>query len=202
MSDRKQPAKREAILEAATTAFREEGYETSSMDRIAELASVSKRTVYNHFGSKEALFQAVVDRLISHARSLKKVPWDPARTLQEQLHDFVTAKTTVANDPAWSGLLRVVLGVVIRNPEMAKETTLKAADGEDALVRWLDAASKAGRMNVDMPIIAANVFWAMVTGALFWPQVFGMPMTADEKAIITHELIKTFLARYGPTPPG
>ncbi len=195
-------AKRDAILDAATSAFRDEGYETTSMDRIAELAQVSKRTVYNHFGSKEALFLAVVDQLVSHAKALKKVPWDPERSLQDQLRDFVTAKTTVANDPAWAGLLRVVLGVVIRNPGLVSETTLKAADGEDALVQWLDAASKAGRMNVDMPIIAANVFWAMVTGALFWPQVFGMPMTADEKAIITHELIKTFLARYGPTPPG
>jgi TetR/AcrR family transcriptional regulator of autoinduction and epiphytic fitness len=195
-------SKRDAILQAATEGFRDEGYETTSMDRIAELANVSKRTVYNHFGSKEALFQAVVEQLISHAKALKQVPWDANRSLEAQLHDFVTAKTTVANDPAWAALLRVVLGVVIRNPELTKETTLQAADGEDALVRWLDAARKAGRMNVDMPIVAANVFWAMVTGALFWPQVFGMAMTAGEKAMITHELIKTFLSRYGPRPPG
>ena len=55
--------KRDIILDAATMAFRDEGYECTSMDRIAELAGASKRTVYNHFGSKEALFQAVVERL-------------------------------------------------------------------------------------------------------------------------------------------
>jgi TetR/AcrR family transcriptional regulator of autoinduction and epiphytic fitness len=196
MSKPRQSAKRDAILEAATAAFRDEGYETTSMDRIAEVAGVSKRTVYNHFGSKEALFQAVVGEMIAHAKSLKCIDWDPARTLEDQLRDFAKAKTVVARDPAWSGLLRVVLGVVIRNPELAKETALRAADGDDALVKWLAAAHEAGKLNVPIPIIAANVFWAMVTGALFWPEVFGMPMTADEKTIITHELIETFLTRY------
>lgn len=196
MSKHPQPAKREAILEAATVAFRDEGYETTSMDRIAELAGVSKRTVYNHFGNKEGLFRAVVDQMIAHAKSLKCIEWDPARSLEDQLGDFARAKTVVASDPAWSGLLRVVLGVVIRNPELTHQTALRAADGDDALVKWLAAAHAAGKLNVPIPIIAANVFWAMITGALFWPAVFGMPMTADEKAIITRELIETFLTRY------
>ena len=52
-------AKRKTILDAAMAAFRDDGYESASMDRIAELAGASKRTVYNHFGSKEALFQAI-----------------------------------------------------------------------------------------------------------------------------------------------
>lgn len=197
MSDRKQSAaKHDTILEAATAAFRDEGYETTSMDRIAELAGVSKRTVYNHFGSKEALFHAVIDDLIARGKALEQIEWNPERSLEDQLADFARAKTRIAEDPAWSGLLRVVLGVVIRNPELAKETTLRAADGEDALVRWLEAARAAGRLKVDSPILAANVFWAMVTGALFWPMVFGMPITATEKTAITDEMIATFLSRY------
>lgn len=197
MTDRKQSsAKRDTILEAATAAFRDEGYETTSMDRIAELAAVSKRTVYNHFGSKETLFREVVADLIDRAHALKQIPWNPERSLEDQLRDFVHAKTRIAEDPVWSGLLRVVLGVVIRNPELARETTLRAADGEDALVRWLEAARAAGRLKVDAPIIAANVFWAMVSGALFWPPVFGMQITDVEKALMTDEMIATFLSRY------
>ena len=62
--------KRDSILEAAIRAFRDVGYECTSMDRIAELAGASKRTVYNHFPSKEALFQAVVARLFDDAVAL------------------------------------------------------------------------------------------------------------------------------------
>ncbi len=196
MSDRRHSAKRDAILAAATSGFRDEGYETTSMDRIAELAGVSKRTVYNHFGSKEALFREVVEQLVDEAKALKRVPWDPDRPLEDQLRDFVAAKTAIATDPAWSGLLRVVLGVVIRHPELAEETTLRAADGEDALVKWLEAARDAGRLHVVSPILAANVFWSMVTGALFWPTVFGMPMTDAERELITREMIATFLSHH------
>ena len=93
-------AKRDAILEAATTAFRDEGFECTSMDRIAELAGASKRTVYNHFRSKEALFQAVVERLFEDAAALKRVEWDSERPIEHQLADFARAKTLMAEDEA------------------------------------------------------------------------------------------------------
>ena len=48
--------KREAIIQAAIEAFRADGFEATSMDKIAAKAEVSKRTVYNHFPSKEELF--------------------------------------------------------------------------------------------------------------------------------------------------
>jgi hypothetical protein len=51
-------------------------------------------------------------------------------------------------------------------------------------------------MVVDAPIVAGNVFWSMVSGALFWPPIVGMPMTDAERALITDELIETFLGRY------
>ncbi|MER7692575.1 TetR/AcrR family transcriptional regulator [Streptomyces sp. NPDC097610] len=52
-------AKRLAILKAARELFLREGFDVS-VDLIAAEAGVSKVTVYNHFGSKEALFIGVV----------------------------------------------------------------------------------------------------------------------------------------------
>lgn len=51
--------KRQAIVTAARTLFLRDGFGVG-MDAIAAEAGVSKVTVYNHFGSKEALFTAVV----------------------------------------------------------------------------------------------------------------------------------------------
>ena len=48
--------KRLAILQAAAVQFRAHGFEASSMDKIAAIAGVSKRTVYNYFPSKDELF--------------------------------------------------------------------------------------------------------------------------------------------------
>ncbi|MEU4065974.1 TetR/AcrR family transcriptional regulator [Streptomyces wedmorensis] len=51
--------KRQAVVRAARDLFLREGFGVG-MDAIAAEAGVSKVTVYNHFGSKEALFTAVV----------------------------------------------------------------------------------------------------------------------------------------------
>ncbi|MFF0815021.1 TetR/AcrR family transcriptional regulator [Rhodococcus sp. NPDC003318] len=49
-------AKRLAILQAARTVFGRDGYARASIDVIAAEAGASTRTLYNHFGGKEALF--------------------------------------------------------------------------------------------------------------------------------------------------
>jgi TetR/AcrR family transcriptional repressor of mexJK operon len=52
--------KAEAILTAARELFLNEGFDRSSVDTVAARAGVSKRTVYDYFGDKHSLLQAVV----------------------------------------------------------------------------------------------------------------------------------------------
>ena len=190
--------KRESILEAARAAFRDQGYECASMDRIAELARASKRTVYNHFGSKEALFQAVVSQLLEESMALKRIAWDPSRSLEEQLTEFVRAKTMLSEDKATLCLTRVVLGVYIKQPELLQEVVARAAEDDDTLAKWLQEADRAGRLSVPDAELAAHLFWEMAAGVLFWPQVLKGPMDADARELLTREIVQMFLARYCP----
>jgi AcrR family transcriptional regulator len=52
--------KRAQIVDAALKAFLEHGYAESSVNRIAEDAGVSIKTLYRHFESKDDLFSAVM----------------------------------------------------------------------------------------------------------------------------------------------
>ncbi|MAW79571.1 MAG: hypothetical protein CMI63_04985 [Parvularcula sp.] len=52
--------KTEAIVDAARKTFLTRGFDGASMDQIALVAGVSKRTVYNRFRSKEELFGAAI----------------------------------------------------------------------------------------------------------------------------------------------
>lgn len=65
--------KRATILDGEIDVFISMGYEFASMDKIAETAGVSKRTVYNHFISKENLFQAIVYDFLAQRQSLKTI---------------------------------------------------------------------------------------------------------------------------------
>ena len=60
---------RERILEAATGEFAARGLAGARVDAIAERASVNKRMLYHYFGSKDALFTAVLERAYADIRS-------------------------------------------------------------------------------------------------------------------------------------
>ncbi len=58
-----------AILAAAYKEFASCGFAGGRIDRIAERAQVNKAMIYHHYGSKEGLFLAVLERAYERARS-------------------------------------------------------------------------------------------------------------------------------------
>jgi len=188
--------KRNAILDAAATVFVQEGYDSASMDRIALLAGASKRTVYNHFASKNILFNAVLERLLEASEGLRAIEYDPDVGLADQLGRFVDAKQATVDNPAWLGLVRVALAVHMRDTALAREALAKYQSGDTALAEWVRAATQDGRLTTDDPELAATMFWALVGGALSWPQLFAGPLPAATVQVLKQEAIDTFLCRY------
>ncbi|MFF0223432.1 TetR/AcrR family transcriptional regulator [Streptomyces sp. NPDC004629] len=79
-------------MDAAEALFLAEGYERASVDAIAARAQVSKRTVYDHFGEKAALFLRVVERvndaLVRSVRAAIEEELTPGRDLRDALTAF------------------------------------------------------------------------------------------------------------------
>ena len=59
---------RARILEAATREFAAKGLEGARTDEIARSAGINKRMIYHYFGSKDALFQAVLEKVYADIR--------------------------------------------------------------------------------------------------------------------------------------
>ena len=53
-------ATRSQLIEVATRLFAAQGYEDTSIDAVLREAGVSRGSLYHHFASKEALFEAVL----------------------------------------------------------------------------------------------------------------------------------------------
>src|SRR3954471_2431850 len=75
-----------ALVEIAEGLFTEHGYANTSLDAIVAGARVTKGALYHHFSGKQALFEAVFERVEADAsrtvnKSLKgrKDPWEKAR---------------------------------------------------------------------------------------------------------------------------
>jgi AcrR family transcriptional regulator len=57
-------ATRDRLIEAGRALFGEQGYEGTSVGAILEAAGVTRGSLYHHFETKEALFDAVLDRVV------------------------------------------------------------------------------------------------------------------------------------------
>src|ERR1700683_5176054 len=85
-------ARRETILDAATDVFGRLGFEATRMEDVAKAAGIAKGLLYQHFSSKDALFQALIDRQgLAYAAELRgalagsDLDADPRGTLREGL---------------------------------------------------------------------------------------------------------------------
>jgi len=81
-------ATQERILVAATELFIARGYEKTTMQDIADAASVSRATVFWHFSEKASLFREAFSRLLAPFRQSLERDWSglaPHKRLEEQL---------------------------------------------------------------------------------------------------------------------
>lgn len=71
------------ILEVATREFAAYGLAGARIEKIQQQTRTSKRMIYYHFGSKEGLYRAVIERAFEIAREVDK-DFDPQKGTPEQ----------------------------------------------------------------------------------------------------------------------
>jgi AcrR family transcriptional regulator len=92
---------RRALVEAALEQFAEKGYAATSLDAIVSAAAVTKGALYHHYTGKQALFEAVFERVEAEAAgeiaSAVKGVRDPWEKALEGLRAFLA----VVQDPTY-----------------------------------------------------------------------------------------------------
>lgn len=75
--------RKEQILRAASEVFSRYGFRGTTLRRLARRAGVSEAMIYQHFPSKEALYDAILEKKIEHCRHLY-FPLEAARAKQDR----------------------------------------------------------------------------------------------------------------------
>ena len=192
------PERGRRILEAAQRHFNEHGLERANVDAIAADAGVSKMTVYNNFGSKEGLFQAVVrDRTaavmtsVAGARALD--PDQPEKALLTIGARFLA----LARGDAL-GALRAVYGVAGAQPEVCRALYKEGPERvNDALAAYLRRANSAGTLKVRNPLQAADLFLSMFLGDghIRGLLMLDMPDARENRALL-REAVRVLMVAY------
>jgi AcrR family transcriptional regulator len=164
-------ASRERILEAALELFSERGYAATGVHEIARRAGIEKAALYWHFGSKEGLLAAVMDR--TDAEFVERIQKRVARSAggsDERLDLFITGLRKLAAERGH--LVRLTLGVAIERGNVSEEA-------RSAMHRIFDRTRQAVEMGfahalgVKLPdtdliarLVLAYLYEAAVRGAI------------------------------------
>ena len=187
--------KRNVILEGATKVFIKKGFDASSMDHIAEVAGVSKRTVYNHFPSKEILFQTIVADFLKQRDEIKPIKYSSSLSLDEQLNEFAKAELFLIDDPIRRGLSKLFTSVFLSDVDFGIKTRSQF-EPHKAFITWLNAAKDDKKLYCQSPELAARIFYGMVEGCLTYSALFTDGAILKNVDPLLNEIIATFLCRY------
>ncbi|WP_418957936.1 TetR/AcrR family transcriptional regulator [Streptomyces tritici] len=195
--------KRQDIVRAARTLFLREGFGVG-MDAIAAAAGVSKVTVYNHFGSKEALFTAVVSGALDEPLAEGA---DAAADLAglADADDLRTAFTAAGR--AWVRAVRtndevralrtLVAAELHRFPELGRAWQGHGPAGHHpAVADALRALADRGRLEIpDLEVAVLQLYSLLVFPQLVFEQ-YGTELDEDLGDRLVVDGVEMFLRRY------
>ncbi|HEY9371064.1 TetR/AcrR family transcriptional regulator [Streptomyces sp.] len=201
--------KRQDIVRAARTLFLREGFGVG-MDAIAAEAGVSKVTVYNHFGSKEALFTAVVAGALDEPLAAGGDPEGPdlARLAEAEGPAELKAALTdagrawiraVRTDDEGRALRTLVATELHRFPELGRAWREHGPTGHHpAVAEALGALADRGRLAIpDLEVAVLQLYSLLVFPQMVFEQ-HGTELSDDLAERLLADGVEMFLRRYAP----
>ena len=198
-----------AILDAARRLFLDAGYDGVNLDQVGRAAGVSRQTVYNQFGSKDAVFRAVVDRhweaIRTEVGAVSAPSLGSAADAEEVLRRFARSLLRFVHETDQIAFTRLVIAESRHLPWIA-EAFYQAGKAPlvAAFAAVLARLTERRLLACDRPEFAARQFMGLIQEFVIWPGVMGVqggvPGAAND-SIVVDEAIAVFLARYGPEQP-
>ena len=184
--------RRAQLLEVACRAFAREGYRGTSMDAIAEAAGVTKPVLYQHFPSKQALYEGLLATEASRLIADLEQAFRGARDNHERIHRGFAAYLRFVDqrEDAFRLLFTEALGM---------DATFKRH--VDRLRHWVTTRiaditeSEAGLPQPRARALAAAII-GMAEGAAAWWLAEGRPLSAEELASELAEFAWKGFARF------
>ncbi len=103
-------ATRLAVEDAAIELFMEQGYHATSMRQIAERAGLALGGIYNHFASKDEIFEAIIIDKHPYKRILPLVMQAPGENAEDFIRNaFKIAVSELAKEPVYMKIMLIEL---------------------------------------------------------------------------------------------
>jgi TetR/AcrR family transcriptional repressor of mexJK operon len=193
---RRGDAKRLAILKASEAVFLVDGF-AATVDRIAQVAGVSKQTIYSHFGNKEGLFRAMGEWL----KRPMADELDPAREPADALKRFGQVTLQHVTSEQAIRLNRLLMSQADQFPDLAVLHCELGPNRTIALAaRYIARLMQDGRLKAGDPTAAAEDFLGLLIGSVRQRLLLGATERPDAAELEARAVRATglFLRAYAP----
>ena len=152
-------ATREHVLTIATRLFAERGYDDTSIEAVLREAGVSRGSLYHHFTSKEALFDAVLERVEARVGEAGQAAAAGAPDLVAALRAGCRSWIRLAGDPVVQRILLIDAPSVLGWQRWRERDERHVLGMIRAAMR---VAAESGRVPMEMVDTFAHVILAVV----------------------------------------
>lgn len=195
--------KDQAILRAAREVLRLEGPSAVTMERVAQVAGVSKATLYRRYPHRQALLEALVAQKATRlSRALRADPPSVA-ALRAQLEAFVTELAGLLCGPEHRRHMQALGELARAGVDLAGIWRRGPAQAHAELSRFLARAHRAGWLCCDDPDNAAELLLGMAVGLELVRSLYRVPLARHrlaERHAHAARVVDRFLAWYAAVP--
>jgi AcrR family transcriptional regulator len=194
---------RARILDSATEAFLENGYEITSTAEIARRARVSKRELYTYFQDKRDILVAVITELQNDIQSQANANWSSSGEVRQVLMAAGTEILQFMNSERFGKLFRIVAAESFRDPVSSRKFYLLGpAMGRKNTAAFLKRQMAAGKLRTADPLQAADDFLDMLVSSRYLTAVvLGQMRRLPKSHVHVAHAVDLFLKYYAPDEP-
>lgn len=200
---RQSDRKRQVILDAAYSLFREKGFEGASMSEICARAGGSKGTIYNYFDSKEKLFVDCMFRIAE--RYLDAVFCElvsPTDDVRLALQTFGERYLRAVCAPEMVSARRLAISEADR-AGIGPQFHEKLIRVRQNVTAFLSAAMASGALSGGDAVLAARQLRALLEAELFESLLLcATPAYPNERMMVeaATRAVETFMCAYASAP--
>lgn len=187
-----------ALIDSAIIEFCNYGYSDANMDRVCERASTSKRTLYKHFESKEALFSEAIRNLLNKHKDSVVIKYNPDIDIESQLRTYLEDRLELLYNKIGIPEIAMIVREFISSKQLVDKYLDLITETDIELKQWIDEGIIDKKIKKFDSVKIASMITNQFHGNFLWPQIiakFDKP-SITEQNILIDEIIRIFKCSY------
>lgn len=181
---------RELVIDTTVECINAEGFAAASTQRIVENAHVTWGVIQYHFGGRDGLLMAVVDKGVDNLqRTLAQLPESAdSPDVRTRTDAIVTAAWDAFSDPTSMASMEILIGTRSRRDRTTAQHIVEIAN------TLTDLSARIGdNLDASCTTAVADLLWSALRGMVFAQMVVRAPIDTSRERHTLTEMLSTYI---------